>query len=251
MEFKMFGGDFAIKDLVGKRRYLVFPLLSVAVIWISLMLVFIPQTKQVLELREDLETDQERLERVTRKATVLGGLDEASTNSIFEVVERVLPSQKPAFSVLASLRDLSVESDVSVSKFDFSPGSLATESAKKGKKKAQVRLGGLASFPMELNLTGSVEGINRFLQGLDAMAPLVSVEDISLDLKGGGISEGAVSLNVYYSLPPQDIGRVSDPIRVDFIEKYADLLELLATFNVGEGFVPGVGRADKEDLFGF
>lgn len=205
------------------------PLVVGAVIFISMFVIAIPTIRQASQLRQDLHSEQDKLAIVTTKLARLNDMNEAELDSQLFEAELALPSKKPVFETLTSLSNQASESGIILGDYDFSPGQVATESAAEPSgQNENVSLdkpGVLANMPLSLSLSGSSEGITKFLGVLSQSAPLIDVVKLSLatgtsseefqtqesELIAPGASAN-IEISVLYALPPQDIGRISDPL---------------------------------------
>lgn len=175
------------------------------------------QMRAVVELRNSLRTENDRLSVLSQKATTLQSVDGAVIGTQLASAESALPSQKPVFAILSVLPKLAQDSGVRLQGYNFMPGKLASESGQPSLPTASEAGPGLLSrLTFDVTVSGTLEKVLNFLDQLKNSLPLVEVG--SAELGGGAVLGEEVEFNViltlsgFYSLPPAVIGKVSEPL---------------------------------------
>lgn len=192
------------------RLWLV-PGLVVGLILIASVTVLIPQFQALLDDNRAIESSEEELERLTEKREFLQSLSSAELTNYRDSLERVLPSQKPVFTLLDSFRVLAEEQNVLIGDYSLSPGLLAaqraTSSASTRRQDAAVEPGTRAKLDFTIDVDGRLEDVLRFLETFETLAPIITVD--AIDISGEVTREdgdtditATVTLAMNYSYPP-------------------------------------------------
>lgn len=217
---------------------LIFPLGVLIVILVSLALLLKPQVEGISENREIIQANELILKKLTEKLETLENQSEDELKSYLVSVNRVLPEKKPVFKLVNALAGLSQEvPEVVISDYSINPGSLASASAETNEIPGEI-----SAMTTEMDVSGSYEGIMTYLTKLRQMAPLIGITSISVNGELNPLSNETQSvdvsmmLDVYYSLSPDTLGKIRDPLpeyQGDFSETQARLDEF-QTFQTGE-----------------
>jgi len=235
-----------MKFIESRLRNWLVPIIVGVVILISIFIIGLPTIRQTSQLRNDVTQERERLALLTTKLSQLTALDESLLQSQLFEAEIALPSRKPVFETLSSLSLQASESGVLLGSFNFSPGEVATQSSQASPDTSaseKIDPGVLSRMPLSVSLTGSNDVIIRFLEILSQSAPLI--EPIQVNLATGTTSQefieqeqelidpgasATLTFDVLYSLPPENIGKLSDPLPVINPQQTATL-QLIQSLN--------------------
>lgn len=245
------------KAVKNRRQLWLFPMLVIGFLVVSFIFVFIPQVRAIIEGREELRLEQENLDKLIEKRVFLSGLSDVELTSQLILLNNALPSEKPVFSVLGSLVGQVEEAELELEGYDLSPGLLATASSESEELYEEVEVGKLTGLPVEFSITGPFESINKLLISMENTVPISRVRNISIsgfEERGeeGGLN-ATLTMVVYYSLPPTDIGKISDPL-IPLTVEDEETIKLLASFDEFEFEVIDIPEGYdelREDLFSF
>ncbi|MEN8253091.1 MAG: hypothetical protein ABFQ62_01805 [Patescibacteria group bacterium] len=190
------------------RRYLVYAGGGVVLAILLLLFVLIPQFQRVFVLYQDLNQSKKEIVKLRQKAIVLESIE---TNPIYQNqdrINRILPSKKAVFELLASLKFIADSGSVSLRDIDLNPGLLATESTKvapKAPADRRQKIPGVEEIKIALSVEGTRGNINGFLTSISKIIPLTSVTKMKLQAARGQILgfdssefESEVELTAYY-----------------------------------------------------
>jgi hypothetical protein len=203
-----------------QKSLLVFPVIAIVFILISALTVFIPQIQSINGGRKDLEEQKAILEKLVTKHTFMNSINETDLDSQLVSVNRVLPNDKPLFQTVGILMKRTKEADIQLVSYDLSPGLLGSASATTKEKEAG-KPGQLAELSIDFAVTGTFDKVYSLLGSLDLTAPLsrtVSLtltgfnDQITANNEGSQISAKLGEI-MYYALPPENIGKLSEPLR--------------------------------------
>ncbi len=239
-----------LKTLMQNRMLWLFPLVVVGVIVISFMLVLLPQLNSLIESREVLKTDEERLERLTQKRTQLESLSETQLGAYYDEATRALPNEKPVALTLMALAGIAEAADVRLMEYDFSPGSLATESAK-----VETADSGVGVMPVSFVVEGSYDALVAMMRLYETTLPLMQLESAEITPLGNDSTdlEATLLVKVYYAPPPTTLGKPSDPIS-DLTPAELDYLQRLSVYTLYTTDVTTetlLDQAPDENVFAF
>ncbi len=253
-----------IRSLVINRRYLIFSGIGILVVLMVVFLGIIPQVNNLLDMRREIDSGQERLSILRQKTIDLENIEAREAYDSLESVNRLLPSKKPLLELLTALDLVSGKNNVTFVDLSLSPGKIASESAEfldvakttSRRKKIQSSTGdGYDSLVVELEIFGLFNNVQQFFLDIEKVAPLTTITSLSLDIKSDNIIrpsdevQAEVVLGSYYftqsvaaglgsSLP--NIGNKEREI-IEEIKNY-----LYPTINVQKQIEGG----GLEDLFG-
>lgn len=180
---------------VRNRRYLLWAVVCLGMVLLLLWLVVVAQATQAFSLQTQISESEEMLTRLRKKSATL---DQARSLPIYRYqhkISQVLPSKKPVFELLSSLEAVSGRANVEITEIKLAPGLVATQSAearpsksKKSKKMPVQNKSGVDEFKVELTISGSFKAINRFFSLINEIAPLTSVTQTEINMRGGLLS---------------------------------------------------------------
>ncbi len=202
--------------LFNTRKFATSAAAMAVVALLLLGLVSYPQAQQSLGLYQDWQDQGDEISLLERKIGELEQLPQTPLLQQADVVNQVLPSQKPLLELLSGLNLVAGEAKVRISDFALSPGKIASESAtavgqgsaagqgaaKGGAKKSDADRSSTASrtrsagskssaydsIKLELTVTGGLREVTFFLTRVERIAPLTTVSKMALSKEGGALS---------------------------------------------------------------
>lgn len=247
-----------LNALSKKRQLWILPVLVVIVVVGATVLVLVPQMRAINTGRQDLEVQEEQLNRLVEKRQQLESLSEAELDSQLLVVMRVLPNEKPVSQALGLLMNTTKSNEVNLNGYAMDPGEVASGGAKAEVKEDKDQPGVLASLLIETELTGIYGAMTSFLRIVEEeIAPLSRALRLTLSIneekqeRSEKEVDVSLEMEMAYATPPETIGKPSDPLpKITNTQKA--LLDLLAQRQSAEletGLVPiGIEEA-KPNIF--
>lgn len=158
-----------------------------------------PQISNITNTNRKLKQENDRLDKLVKKSFELEQVKLLPEFSQADKVEKVLPSHKPLLELLTHLNQIASKTEVSITQFEISPGSIATDST-------QVAVKTATNFnKLELNLTvnGPLKKVEEFMSLIEKISPITTITDLSLsrrsDEKTGEIMTKAdLTINAHY-----------------------------------------------------
>jgi hypothetical protein len=169
------------------------------------------------------------------------------------MMESALPSDKPIFQALEVVQSRAFEYGLAVDSFDFSPGSVASESAST-KNKSPQHVSGVSSMDLEVTLMGTFEDLLRFVKALENSGPLTEVQGFSVSSAAAFENEvkTTIMLKFFYMPPPQMIGGVTTPLKLMSQTQIVAIEQLATLSRVTSGsLIPPKTGILREDPFNF
>lgn len=159
----------------------------------------IPQIGSLAPALQALNAQEKQFNDMKTKVTFLSTQDMVAIQKDIDLMQQVLPSVKPVIPLLSSLDYLAQSSGVAIKSLDFSPGKVATQSAKIDPN-APVLKGtfpGVASLPLKLEAEGSFLNMNKFFETFDTVVPLLNIKSIEFSSQAQS-SQGAPTADQPY-----------------------------------------------------
>lgn len=230
---------------LGKYRDFLFPGMAIVLILFSFLVILKPRLTDLFQLRRDLGKQKEELARLSQKVAVLEGYDQNELQIRSEQVLKVLPTEKDAPFVLATVRGLTSRHNLELESLTIEVGEISTESAQtKTKEKA------LPSLDLQLSVAGSLNDFYDFLSALESTTPIMRINQVDFSRQGTTV-EDQIQLSSYYLMVPKTIGKTDRQI-IPLTSKEETIYQELSQYKsapTGET-LPLVGSG-KENPFAF
>lgn len=227
------------------------------------VIVFViwPKFNEVVKLRSENTHLEERAKALQDKVNLLGGLTQQKLEDQFIQSEKLIPSDKAVFSMVAQVEKAASNSGVILDKLDLVPGSVNDQNA--AASGAVVSATGVPGdsgtlgvntprIQIRVSITSDYQSLLRFLNSLLASHRAVAVTDLAIGsgtaASGGGSSiKSTMVVNAFWKPVPRELPAIETPI-VDITEAEAKLLDkigntLEATASADVPKVP-LGRPD-------
>jgi len=166
-----------LKHTLDARRYLVLAV-AAGVIAVALFLVAtIGQVQAVIDLIAEQSQETAKLKSLEGKVVQLQAVTTPTIASQSELVNLLLPSQKPLLELLNTLNTVSTSAQISLDSFELSPGELSSQSA----QVAEVpNVSGTGVLSVEFIASGTLGQLNQFMSTLEQTTPLITITELSL-----------------------------------------------------------------------
>lgn len=231
--------------ILAKIKSLWLPFLLFAFVFLTSVLFLKPKIREVIAIQQKISQERKTLAQLTQKVALLEGLDQNELSTKTDKVLKILPTEKNVPFILQTLRLLSSQTNINLSKLTVSPGSLSTDSA---------QLNPPADLPvltLDINLDGDKDKIKSFLSSLEFTSPLMRVKTISFSQKGDSSIALEMVLETYFLPLPQTLGKPEQPVP-NITSQEQSAYQLLTQFKspLTASELP-VGPAGKENPFVF
>jgi len=241
-------------DSLHLQRIYFLPLIIGAVILLLVVLVVRPQVDSIRSLRQQVETEKSRLKLLKEKASLLEGTSADELTKDVELVESVLPSEKPAVQVINTVSQLAAKGEVVFSGVDLSPGLLSTESAEVKNTKSKASAGEAQFLKAGFTVSGDKAKIFSFLDQLERATPVMKIEGLSLSLLEGlgleSVMTATVNVSVFYQPTTVKLGKLESSLPL-LTPVETETLEELASFQFFPKFKGLPDNLGKDNLFSF
>lgn len=191
------------------------------------ILVLYPVGQQTWKLIEDVNSERTELVGLQTKLNQLQALDEETLRQQLRLLTSAVPTDKSLPTLLSTAEAVSANTGVTLSDMSLiSPGSLATDSAKR--QTSEEKTFGASLLPFSIVLTGTSDQIRNYLSTSINVRRLLRVKQFTIIFSGDGAARSNVSLDALYAGLPTNLGDVRQPI-LPLAEKDEQLLDKLAS----------------------
>lgn len=168
------------------RRYILIALSFCFGAVFLLLLGIIPQSRQILSLRSELEKEQPRYAALQEKLKQLEAVEITAEFQQRDLIENTLPSKKPLLELLEGLNTAALASGITVEEFNLTPGVIATTSAtppptstnRSGRSPKAVKP--VQGLDVNFTIAGSFDQIQRFAEVVEQIAPFTTITSLEL-----------------------------------------------------------------------
>jgi len=210
---------------------------------VVLLMVLKPLITRVRDKRAEQKSLTEKLEVLSLKRIILGGIDEQLISERVMKMEAVFPSKKPIIQLLSNLSLVAGKNGLVFGGISLKPGLLGEESDSS-----------LKDISFGFKLEGTFEQINDFMYDLENTAPLMKIDEVGLSVKTNPLDKtkkvlvaAEIKVSAFYQAPPEKLGRISTPVAL-LSKRDEALLNRLIKFETYRTVFPEA-RTGKADLF--
>lgn len=213
---------------------------SVGGIIVCIVVIFFviwPKFNEVVKLRSENKHLEERAKALQDKVNLLGSLTQQKLEDQFIQSEKLIPSDKAVFSMVAQVEKAASNSGVILDKLDLIPGSAHDQNA--AASDAVVSSTGVPGdagmlgvntprIQIKVSIISDYQSVLRFLNSLLASHRAVSITDLAIGTSsaasGGGSSiQTSLVINAFWKPVPKELPAIETPIS-DISEAEAELL---------------------------
>ncbi len=215
---------------------------GIAICIAVIIFVIWPKFNEVMKLRsENVHLDQ-RAKALEDKVSLLSGISQQQLEDKFILAERLIPSDKSVFSMVAQVEKAASNSGVILNKLDLVPGSVNDPNAaasdtivsSTGVSGESGSIGvNTPRIQIRVTITSDYQSVLRFLSAVMASHRAVSVTDLSIgsDVSssgtGGGSLRTTMVVNAFWKPIPKELPAIETPI-ADISEAEEKLLDKIA-----------------------
>ncbi len=235
---------------LSNRSYLVLSLcLFVGTVVLAIWGI-VPKFNSLTTQHAQIQNDKQALVNLEEKITQIQTIANDQTyKKQTELVNKVLSENNPFLEVLYALTQAGEKNSLKFSRFEYSPGLIATASAQylRGNSKttaarslnAQQNQG----FTIYVETNGSYIDIVNFLDQLENTAPLASVSFTEINNSLLGYASAKIEILAHY-YKPNVVAQLSDSLPI-ISSKQKEILEKIGQFNL-----PQLDNLTQADLVG-
>lgn len=185
--------EFNYKTMFNSRRFLFYAIGAGLLAVIVVLVALVPSVRQIFEIQKKITTQQVRANKLRQKVGDLENIEAREAYQYTEAVNSVLPSKKPLLELLTSLNMVAVRNGVVFTDLSLTPGEIATDAAElaainKAKINAARANAGYDAMDVALSVEGSFGSIKSFLDEIEKIAPLSTINSISLSSSNRGVT---------------------------------------------------------------
>lgn len=205
-----------LKILYEKYRDYLLPLGIIFISFVLFTRVVTPQINDLLNLQRETKKEQEKLSQLLDNLNLLTTLNESLLDSQLSVSSDTLPANKDFAAILNAVSASSDKVGVFLGDFEFQVGDIS---------KPSTVISGLPTLQLDLNVTGSVNGIIRFVDELYRTVPVSQVSSIEF-----GNNRATLTVVFYYkAFAPV---KFRDDTRLELVsQKKANLVSQIQSWN--------------------
>lgn len=210
-------------------------LLPIGVILVCIGILFfiiVPQFKNYLSSKKELETENQKLEVLKNNYNFLLNLEDSKADTDFKTLSKALPPNKDFVGIMSAITIAASKTGVSVEDFNFSLGDL---------NKASDDSSQYPSIKIDVNIGGNAKDIAKFIDELYKTAPASEVTSI----KTTGNASSLITFFYYKPFPPQNVSNES-PI-TPLSNENKSLIENVSSWNSSslDTFLPDVSASES------
>lgn len=171
---------FNLRIIIATRKPL---LISIGLILVGIILLatlVIPQAQETFNLINQINAQKPKTTELKKKLASLENISANAEYAQVDIVEKALPSKKPLLELLKSLSLVSQSSGAEISKFQLSPGLVATDVAQL-QKAAGSKNANYDDLEVTLKVIGTFKQIQDFLIQVEKVSPFTTVTEVQLN----------------------------------------------------------------------
>ncbi len=211
------------------------PAAAILVSVVVLVLVVLPRFSQALSLRVTNAELTSRADALSKKASLLSGLDEAKLQDQIGLAEQAMPSDKSVFTAVRQIESAASQNGVILERVDVAPGNLSGEdpNAKAGTSQGSAATSTVApKVDIKIATTSDYKSFLKFLSSVYALPRVLGVRDLTISAAGaaGTSLHADFVIEAYWKPLPTQLGSVESQIQ-NLTPKEEDLLKSIQTAN--------------------
>ncbi|MBQ6154642.1 hypothetical protein IJJ27_02245 [bacterium] len=243
-------GNFALNNLnmdlgldVDERRLPTKNFMLISGVVLILLLTFIfwiitPTIKGIFTTRTELEQANEKLADYASKLDRIRALATSSDYQYSDLVDKILPENNPFMELQYSLNQLALEHNLTFTRFEYSPGLVATPSADfaSSNRDAMSVAARYAQemdnegFTMFIEAQGPYNDLVAFLKKLENTAPFATVGYSEINNTLLGLASAQIEVIASYYTPDIELN-IDDPLP-EITAEDRETLQALNDFNI-------------------
>ncbi len=234
----------AIFKRIRNSQLILWPLLTLAIILISLFALTLPRINSFGKINREIAKNKTQIKDIKNKQTLLMSLDEQKAMEQFALTVEALPEKNDPSFFLAALTAIAAENEYTIDKFDLRVGSGESDSS--GSKKASLP-GKATELNIEAELSGPNERVDQLLSLFLNSLPIFEVKNFSVNSVRG---EGRVKTSLVAFYTPELVGLAdTEKIQLKDLVLDAQETELLSKLEVYRRIGKDIGTSIPNESF--
>lgn len=168
-----------LKLIWSTRKQFVGLLALVVAAMAIIFFLIIPEVRTSWTRWGELQKAQATEAELSKKLDTLLALETSPDLQKQAIVDSALPSRKPFFELLQSMSVVSQQTEVTIGRFEITPGLVATDSAGQTISVAKNR-NGAAALEVKYTVTGSFNQLNEYLKHIEEVTPFTTVVKLGI-----------------------------------------------------------------------
>lgn len=166
--------------LIWSTRKQFVGLLALIVVMVAItFFLIVPEVRTSWTRWGELQEVKAEQQLLAEKLDQLIALETSPDLQKQEIVDSALPSRKPFFELLQSMSLVSQQSEVTIGRFEITPGLVATDSAGQTVSLAKNR-NGAAALEVKYAVSGTFNQLNEYLKQIEQVTPFTTVVKLSI-----------------------------------------------------------------------
>lgn len=190
--------DTTLKILFNKYKQFIFPVSVIAVCFILLLMLIIPQVGEYFSVEEEIKDLRNKNSQAKDNINFLTNFNQTFNNESLEIATSALPGEKDYVGIIQAVSNSSLASGVLINEFSFAVGNIAPQEG--GGQNPTIRF--------SVNVAGGIGQVTNFIDSIYKSFPLAEVDNVEFSRAGAEIS-----LLFYYKAIPNIVADYSRPIR--------------------------------------
>lgn len=157
----------------------------------------VPQVKQILNAKNNLDQETARLEKVKRKLNELRTINQNDLSQRTDLSLQALPPEKNFLDLLSNLQKAANSNSLAVESFQIIPGNLNV--TQQGK------------LNLKMGVVGSLENVKNFLVSAENILPIIDMKTVKIGIEKEIVTTD-ISLDLSFLPLPKTLGSIDSPI---------------------------------------
>ncbi|MGD9129902.1 MAG: hypothetical protein PVJ09_05440 [Candidatus Woesebacteria bacterium] len=174
---------FNLRLFMSTRRFMFFGIICFVVAFLMVFLFTYPQLGAISELRNKISPQERKLKSYEQKVLKLNQIQSMPEFQQSSKVDEVLPSYKPLLELLSNFNQIAKQTEVKFTKFELSPGEIASPGAELAISKRQS-VTGYDTLEVEMTVEGELKQVDQFMNLIERITPLTTIIDFSIQRRG-------------------------------------------------------------------
>jgi hypothetical protein len=176
------------KYIFQVRRYMLIAVILAVTSFSLLGYVLLAQLPQVIQVHNDMKTEEEKLEQLRQKAASLQDTSFIDQEGNRQRIDILLPSKKPLLQLLNNTGKAADDAGVTLASIETSPGRIASGSAQLQSAVSQfdfsapgTKINGIDVLTIGLSVNGTLPQLNAFFKKIEQITPISDIIQLQLN----------------------------------------------------------------------
>lgn len=201
-----------IKKLYSKYRFYIFPLLTFLPIVLMVVMVIYPQISKYIANKEAEHMTENKIQLLEDKTRILEDLDDDDLARKVELSLLALPSDPALSSMIGVIQRLTGQAGITVISIQFGQSPSVSNQA--------------SGFTLKMEVIGPKPSISQLLDSIEGYPRVMKIGTIELATQSQDIVNATLTIDVFYSEMPTQLGAIDAPLPELSSQEEAILLSL-------------------------